>query len=1315
MSKVSIDGIRTKSNNSQDKSTNKKRTKASRACDQCRKKKIKCDYNDEKAICTHCSRNNEACTFERVPLKRGPSKGYHKSTTKKNKINNTNIMNTVDPLNPGIIQGGNTATTIGNDQNSMVTPTTLIPSGNIGVPSVFAQTNDNTPSNEQLVLMDNNNNNNNKVIPRTPSRSNSASILLPPLSQYMPPSIGSRTGSVSAGANNDLGYGPTTTNNNNNTTSIAVAGVTTTSNNNNGGSNTNNFGVLNINNSSTLPNFNLGQQQFWKVPYHEFSHKRKGSIDSLSSDISVRNVNQQDQFYMNTGNNANTSQNMKKTSSSGYNNSIGSGSTSGSNYWSFFKSTANINNPPNNIVTPTNNNTNNIIATNNNNNNNNNSNDDTQSERSRGSSLIPSIIRQTSNSVIMGGQPQLPPPSSSPALQPQNSYSYFQFQQHQLQSLNGNNNNSNSNNNNGNNPNSINPNNYNPSLTMFSQYATTGFQSRNNSITSDAMSPSSSSIYPPVVKQNLAPTAIESTKISLPPQNLTNHNRNNENLDYNKVSSQREPSPSIKIRNNSNNNRLHRNSSVASIESLLSGNDMDSNSDIKNRNRNNSANNTSAASDSNVQKNELSKKSHDMIGKPQEHIQNTAGNVILYGQISDIELINLYYEFIHVGFPIIPLNKRTLTNDILLVNTQPISSIHELNNYVILWFRNSLELLVRVALKKENKNDHFFDNKFSNPFDKFKNLSSHQNNNESGTKNDIKPDGTTDGENELPTKELFEVQSIFIAALNECFQKIVDIHPKFRENKDIISPKIKIIYLSTLLILNYILGYVGYDNSFVLGMSVTIFNEFKLYKLLILPENDSSGYYNIFRGSLNDIPTGSIDSSIDENERLENIQFERDTLVIFKRLYISLIIFDSLQSCTFGGPKLLNISVDKHMIDAIFNSLNESINAGTDDKWCLDEDPIRLKIIVQNLKLGVLLSQLSMNRVSLNSSNNTKNVDLTRLVWLPEHMAHSVEMWNKENESDALPHHVVNHKHRESRGSLCGSMSEITTMSALFSAVIQTKQYLINYLISINHKSDPNFKMTIDMTGVIADTLCSLLKQILKLLTLMMRTNSVNSIDPNNRPSLSPATTHMAARTGSVPDDNTDAALSSIPTAASMTMNAATPNVPPSGRSTTPITNDFYQKLLGLDGDGSDSSGANKGTVSLFGISIFHELYNLTNIIKQLPTVLIRVVMKISYTDNLKAQAQVVKLSNSLNEVVQIVSLLSLMKPFKMFESESLKDKALTMDGEFNPELSLKWKYISKSADIYSNVDVASDEWIIARFINVGWMLLDDAELGWYQ
>jgi hypothetical protein len=60
----------------------RKRSKVSRACDACRRKKVKCDATfdtDSKSItkiCTNCAKINEECTFTRIPLKRGPNKGY---------------------------------------------------------------------------------------------------------------------------------------------------------------------------------------------------------------------------------------------------------------------------------------------------------------------------------------------------------------------------------------------------------------------------------------------------------------------------------------------------------------------------------------------------------------------------------------------------------------------------------------------------------------------------------------------------------------------------------------------------------------------------------------------------------------------------------------------------------------------------------------------------------------------------------------------------------------------------------------------------------------------------------------------------------------------------------------------------------------------------------------------------------------------------------------------------------------------------------------------------------------------------------------
>ncbi|KAJ9607083.1 hypothetical protein H2200_008155 [Cladophialophora chaetospira] len=58
----------------------RKRSKASRACDECRRKKVKCDAPTEldgtPKTCTNCLKAGVNCEFERKPMKRGPSKGY---------------------------------------------------------------------------------------------------------------------------------------------------------------------------------------------------------------------------------------------------------------------------------------------------------------------------------------------------------------------------------------------------------------------------------------------------------------------------------------------------------------------------------------------------------------------------------------------------------------------------------------------------------------------------------------------------------------------------------------------------------------------------------------------------------------------------------------------------------------------------------------------------------------------------------------------------------------------------------------------------------------------------------------------------------------------------------------------------------------------------------------------------------------------------------------------------------------------------------------------------------------------------------------
>lgn len=55
----------------------RKRSKVSRACDECRRKKVKCDAQSEagEEACSNCRRSGAQCLFSRVPQKRGPSKG----------------------------------------------------------------------------------------------------------------------------------------------------------------------------------------------------------------------------------------------------------------------------------------------------------------------------------------------------------------------------------------------------------------------------------------------------------------------------------------------------------------------------------------------------------------------------------------------------------------------------------------------------------------------------------------------------------------------------------------------------------------------------------------------------------------------------------------------------------------------------------------------------------------------------------------------------------------------------------------------------------------------------------------------------------------------------------------------------------------------------------------------------------------------------------------------------------------------------------------------------------------------------------------
>ncbi|CEP60850.1 Rgt1p LALA0_S02e01068g [Lachancea lanzarotensis] len=533
-------------------------------------------------------------------------------------------------------------------------------------------------------------------------------------------------------------------------------------------------------------------------------------------------------------------------------------------------------------------------------------------------------------------------------------------------------------------------------------------------------------------------------------------------------------------------------------------------------------------------------------------------SIVVYGKIPDNQLVDIYYEFIHPTFPVIPINKHTLTNEVLVINTQPVSHIHELNCYVLQWFRNSLELLVRVALKKP-----------------------------SGSAYDYS-DGIVD---------VFDSQTTFIAALNESFQKIVDIHPRLRENDGVLSQKIKFIYLATFTILNYVLAFVGYDNSFVLGMSVTIFNELKLFRYLTYDAMD-----------VVERPDGQ-DPIVASEEKGYN--------ALFKRLYSILVIFDSLQSCTFGVPKLMSVPLPDLISDTFAYSA---------DKWSLEQDKSRVDIMQQSLRLGDVLSRLSTGRKSTCIGPGA--------IWPDLQIQDTTNEISTSHFAQLL---IESHK-------------LVTRCVDVLPAL--SEQHIVELCFAI----------------------CQVVTTMQRVLTAIMRANPTNSIDPNNRPPSQQVGGGVYANEHDKPSNTTES--------------------------------DMYKKLLGLNGNASTS--LSQGTVSPFVVSMVAYVSNLLELVKQLPSTLIALVVR-RLTLQSDSQRVVLELSNCMSELVQITSLLSVLKPYKMFEQtpRAFRGSSLALARR------LRDRYENKPEEEEQNRQDKDQDPETLSLSDTIWGLLSTLELGW--
>ncbi|KAI8945894.1 hypothetical protein F4801DRAFT_99558 [Xylaria longipes] len=138
--------------NVQDNIPPRKRSKVSRACDECRRKKVKCDAASEtgEEPCSNCRRSSIRCLFSRIPQKRGPSKGYIKELADRihhieGKLANEGSLDLSELLGGGRRESSDIfSPSAEQDENSRKRPYSSISGADFGTPNPSRQGNWNT-------------------------------------------------------------------------------------------------------------------------------------------------------------------------------------------------------------------------------------------------------------------------------------------------------------------------------------------------------------------------------------------------------------------------------------------------------------------------------------------------------------------------------------------------------------------------------------------------------------------------------------------------------------------------------------------------------------------------------------------------------------------------------------------------------------------------------------------------------------------------------------------------------------------------------------------------------------------------------------------------------------------------------------------------------------------------------------------------------------------------------------------------------------------------------------------------------------------
>ena len=646
-------------------------------------------------------------------------------------------------------------------------------------------------------------------------------------------------------------------------------------------------------------------------------------------------------------------------------------------------------------------------------------------------------------------------------------------------------------------------------------------------------------------------------------------------------------------------------------------------------------------------------------GKPRESLLRSGESVNDDSSVSasiscnraNLEAIDTYYKFVHPGFPLIPVSKETLLNDILFPGNENLGERSELDESILGLFLTSLRFLIGVIsgkpdiiflglLDRKSVNQDGVDfhadagGTMGSVMELNKGMvNGYPSGNEQHSMGDL---------NEQYSGKNHQQKDTVENVLNKVLHDALDLYNTLKRPERKITQRLSLLFLTTFVILCYVSSYADCKDADTLGLAVIVFNHFRVCRLFAPAIKENFGVAANLRGTL-----------------MDNVASSGEYGIVYKRLYILLGILDSFQSLAHGRPKLLNMNINFQLVDSLFGS--------TSADMCIERDQKRSAYLSCSLHLGAFVTALSMNRIVF-SMLRTEGMCIARregFLWLPDNVVQRVK-------------EIIEDHHRS--GTLL--RDQTASIYQLFSDFLMTKQYLMA-ILTMQDLAEQFKERTTEITETLTTVLCVMVQQILQMLKLTMRINPTNSITQD---------------------------LSSMYSASSNRNKIGSTQwsgLKNEDESTNVNCNSNYIASKG------DEDEPRMGFVSPFAMAILQELANVSNLVRRVPALLITIIMKTSYDNNNKIQELVVRLSSCMNESLQVMNMLDMVKPYRAYDNRELHSRFVSGEIENEKKSVMRWYLMGGDDNMPNRTTLTGDISALEELSDIGWKLLDDTELGW--